>query len=123
MEAMQPEDMVFFKELLTQQLNELLTMAEKTVGTLVQSGEWAADPLDQATMETDRTYTLRIRDRESHLIKKIKSALDKIQDGSFGICEACGEEIALARLKARPVTSYCIRCKTQMEAFEKVADV
>ncbi|MFZ1986207.1 MAG: RNA polymerase-binding protein DksA [Desulfatitalea sp.] len=123
MEAMQPKDIAFFKEQLTQQLNELLTMAEKTVGTLVQSGEWAADPLDQAAMETDRTNTLRIRDRESHLIKKIKSALGKIRDGSFGICEACGEEIALARLKARPVTSYCIRCKTQMEAFEKVADV
>lgn len=123
MEAMRPEDLAFFKEMLTQQLNELLQTAEKTVGTLVQSGEWAADPLDQAAMETNRTYTLRIRDRESHLIKKIKAALAKIEDGSFGICEACGEDIALSRLKARPVTSYCIRCKTQMEAFEKVADV
>lgn len=123
MEAMQPEDLAFFKELLTQQLNELLSAAEKTVGSLVQSGEWAADPLDQAAMETTRSYTLRLRDRESHLIKKIKEALLKIEDGSFGICEACGEDIALSRLKARPVTSYCIRCKTQMEAFEKVADV
>ncbi len=123
MEAMGPEDLAYFKELLTRQLNELLNTAEKTVGTLVQGGEWAADPLDQAAMETTRTYTLRIRDRESHLIKKIKEALVKIEDGTFGICEACGEEIALSRLKARPVTSYCIRCKTQMEAFEKVADV
>jgi DnaK suppressor protein len=123
MEAMQPEDLAMFKELLIQQLNELLNAAEKTVGTMVQSGEWAADPLDQAAMETNRTYTLRLRDRESHLIKKIKSALVKIDDGSFGICEACGEDIAMSRLKARPVTSYCIRCKTQMEAFEKVADL
>lgn len=121
MEALQPEDIAFFRELLTQQLNELLTMAEKTVNTLVQSGEWAADPLDQAAMESDRNYTLRIRDRESHLIKKITEALAKIDDGTFGICESCGDEIALARLKARPVTCYCIRCKTQMEAFEKVA--
>jgi DnaK suppressor protein len=121
MEALQPEDFALFRELLTQQLNELLTMAEKTVNTLVQSGEWAADPLDQAAMENDRNYTLRIRDRESHLIKKITAALAKIEDGSFGICESCGDEIAVARLKARPVTSYCIRCKTQMEAFERVA--
>jgi DnaK suppressor protein len=121
MEAIHPRDIVYFKNQLTEQLNELLTMAEKTVSTLVQSGEWAADPLDQAALESDRNYTLRIRDRESHLIRKITTALAKIEDGSFGVCESCGEEISLARLKARPVTAYCIQCKTQMEAFEKVS--
>ncbi|KJS31815.1 MAG: conjugal transfer protein TraR [Desulfatitalea sp. BRH_c12] len=121
MEAIHPQDIVYFKNQLTEQLNELLTMAEKTVSTLVQSGEWAADPLDQAALESDRNYTLRIRDRESHLIRKITTALAKIEDGSFGICESCGDEISLARLKARPVTAYCIQCKTQMEAFEKVS--
>jgi DnaK suppressor protein len=121
MESLQSQDLVFFKELLNNQLHELLDSAERTVNTLVQSGDWAADPLDQATMENDRNYTLRIRDRESHLIKKINAALAKIDDGSFGVCESCGEDIGLARLKARPVTAYCIRCKTQMEAFEKVA--
>ena len=121
MEILLPEDKEFFKELLTQQLNELLTTAEKTVGSLVLSEIQAADPLDQASLDNDRNYTLRIRDRESHLIKKIKTALAKIEDGSFGICDRCGEDITLARLKARPVTSYCIRCKTQLEAFEKVS--
>jgi DnaK suppressor protein len=121
MESLQPQDIALFKELLNQQLHQLLDSAEKTVNTLLQSGEWAADPLDQAAMENDRNYTLRIRDRESHLIKKIAAALSKIEDGSFGICESCGDDIGLARLKARPVTAYCIRCKTQMEAFEKVA--
>jgi DnaK suppressor protein len=121
MEAIHPQDIVYIKNELTRQLNELLTMAEKTVSTLVQSGEWAADPLDQAALESDRNYTLRIRDRESHLIRKITTALAKIEDGSFGICESCGDEISLARLKARPVTAYCIQCKTQMEAFEKVS--
>lgn len=121
MEILLPEDKAFFKELLTQQLNELLTTAEKTVGSLVLSEVQAADPLDQASLDNDRNYTLRIRDRESHLIKKIKTALAKIDDGSFGICDRCGEDITLARLKARPVTSYCIRCKTQLEAFEKVS--
>ena len=121
MEELLPEDKEFFKKLLTQQLDELLTTAEKTVGSLVLSETQAADPLDQASLDNDRNYTLRIRDRESHLIKKIKTALAKIDDGSFGICDRCGEEITVARLKARPVTSYCIRCKTQMEAFEKVS--
>ncbi|MDA8142079.1 MAG: RNA polymerase-binding protein DksA [Desulfobacteraceae bacterium] len=118
---MNSNDVDFFKELLTQQLNELLSNAEKTVGTMVHDGEWAADPVDQASMETDRAYTLRIRDRESHLIKKINAALTKIEEGSFGICENCGEEISLARLKVRPVASHCIQCKTKMEAFEKVS--
>lgn len=121
MEEIGPQEVAFFKELLIQQLGELLSNAEKTVGSLVRDGDWTADPIDQASREADRNYTLRIRDRESHLIKKINTALAKIEDGTFGICENCGEEIALARLKARPVAAHCIQCKTKMEAFEKVS--
>ncbi len=121
MENLQPEDVAFFKVLLSKQLDELLNTAEKTVGLLVQSDNQSADPLDRASLDNERNYTLRIRDRESHLIKKIKTTLAKIEDGSFGICEGCDEEIGLARLKARPVTAYCIQCKTKMEAFEKVS--
>jgi len=121
METMSPEDIAYFKTMLTQQLESLLTAAEKTVGLLVQSDGQTADPLDRAALDNERNYTFRIRDRESHLIRKIKDTLEKIEDGSFGICDRCGDEIALARLKARPVTSYCIQCKTQMEAFEKVS--
>ncbi len=119
MEFLEPEDIAYFKTTLARQLQDLLTVAEKTVNDLVQSNEWAADPLDQAVMEADRSYTLRIRDRESQLIKKIKTALAKIEEGTFGICEICEDEIALARLKARPVTAYCIQCKTQLETFEQ----
>lgn len=120
-EHLTPEDIDLFKELLSQQLNELLNTAEKTVGLLIQSDNQRADPLDQASLDNDRNYTLRIRDRESHLIKKIKATLAKIEEGTFGICEECEEQIGLARLKARPVTAYCIQCKTKMEAFEKVS--
>lgn len=121
METMSPDDLAYFKATLIQQLESLLTAAEKTVGLLVQSDGQTADPLDRAALDNERNYTFRIRDRESHLIRKIKTTLEKIEDGSFGICDQCGDEIALARLKARPVTSYCIQCKTQMEAFEKVS--
>jgi DnaK suppressor protein len=62
---------------------------------------------------------LRIRDREHKLIKKIKKALDRIENGTFGICESCGEEISIKRLEARPVTSQCIECKSKEEALEK----
>jgi DnaK suppressor protein len=76
------------------------------------------DPTDRASLEADRNFTLRIRDRENKLIKKIKEALDRIEDDTYTICEKCGKDISLARLKARPVTTQCIDCKTKEEATE-----
>jgi len=77
------------------------------------------DPTDQASMETDRNFDLRIRDRERKLIKKIDQALARIKDGSFGSCEGCGGDISLKRLQARPVTTLCIDCKTAQEQEER----
>ena len=121
MARLQPEEIEYFKELLSRQLDELLLRAEKTVAQLVRDDGLSADIVDQAASDIDRNYTLRICDRESRLIGKIKTALAKIEEGTFGICESCDEQIGIERLKARPVTAYCIRCKTQMEAFEKVS--
>lgn len=118
-EPLTQKDLDFFKTLLIQQLDELVDQAKKTVGALIQNGESPSDILDQASEAMGRDYTLRIRDREYRLIQKIKTALEKIQDGTFGICENCEEEISFARLKARPVTSYCIHCKSKMEALER----
>ena len=78
----------------------------------------SADPLDKAAMESVVSSTFRIRDRESRLINKIQITLAKIKDGEFGICEACGDDIPLERLTARPVTAYCIECKTLLESWE-----
>jgi DnaK suppressor protein len=119
--GIQPQHIVYFKHLLSCQLDELLARAEKKVAELVRNGDLSADIIDQASSDINRNYTLRICDRESRLIKKIKTALAKIEEGTFGICESCDEEIGLERLKARPVTAYCIRCKTRMEAFEKIS--
>jgi DnaK suppressor protein len=121
--GLQPEDIEYFKDLLSRQLEDLLVRAEKTVAELIRNGDLSADIIDQASSDIGRNYTLRICDRESRLIRKIKTALTKIEDGTFGICESCDEEIGVERLKARPVTAYCIRCKTQMEAFEKVSGI
>ena len=76
--------------------------------------------MDRATVESDRIWTLRIRDRESMLIKKIRQSLEDIETGEYGICEDCGEDITIERLKARPVTSFCIRCKTKRESVERL---
>jgi len=78
------------------------------------------DPTDRATQESDRSFELRIRDRERRLINKITEAIDRIDAGSFGICELCEEEISEARLKARPVTTLCIDCKMEEEKKEKL---
>jgi len=77
------------------------------------------DPTDRASMESDRNFTLRIRDRERKLIAKIREALERIEDGTFGHCEMCDDEISIERLKARPVTTLCIECKRRQEAQEK----
>ena len=117
---MEEKDLEFFRNHLIQWLEELLANADKTVEGLSDSQENLADPLDRASVESDRIWTLRIRDRESMLIKKIRQSLDDIDNGEFGICEDCGDDISIERLKARPVTSFCIRCKTKRESKEKL---
>ena len=116
---MERERLAYFHELLTERLKVLLSEAEKTVNGMTNDKDTFPDPTDRANLETDRNFLLRIRDRERKLILKIKEALARIEDGSFGICEECGAEISEERLKARPVTTLCIECKTKAEAEEK----
>ncbi|MEE4606392.1 MAG: RNA polymerase-binding protein DksA [Desulfobacteraceae bacterium] len=117
---MEEKDLGFFRQLLTQWLEELLNRADDTVEELSDSQDNFSDPLDRASVESDRIWTLRIRDRESFLINKIRQSLEDIENGEYGICEDCGEDISIERLKARPVTSFCIRCKTKRESAEKL---
>ncbi|MFP4040695.1 MAG: RNA polymerase-binding protein DksA [Desulfosudaceae bacterium] len=117
---MKQKDIDYFKELLTNRLNELLEQADDTVADMTSDDESFPDPTDRAAHESDRNFMLRIRDREHKLIKKIKEALQRIEEGTFGQCEICEEDISLKRLKARPVTTRCIKCKTKEEEMEKV---
>ena len=117
---MEEKDLEFFKHLLIQWMEELLDHADETVEGLLDSREILADPLDRATVESDRIWTLRIRERESMLIKQIRQSLEDIENGDYGICEDCGEDISIERLNARPVTSLCIGCKTKRESMEKL---
>jgi DnaK suppressor protein len=116
---MKKKDKEYFKELLTNWLEDLLSQADNTVSGMTTPKENFPDPTDRAALEADRNFMLRIRDRESKLIKKIKQALERIENDTYGICETCGEEITVKRLKARPVTSQCIECKSKEEALEK----
>ena len=116
---MKKKDIQYFKELLTDRLKELLSHADDTVSGMTAPKENFPDPTDRASLEADRNFMLRIRDRENKLIKKIKKALERIDNGTFGICDKCGEDITIKRLKARPVTTQCINCNTKEEAVEK----
>ena len=120
---MKKKDIQYFKEFLTNRLEELLSQADNTVMGMTDPKENFPDPTDRASLEADRNFMLRIRDREHKLIKKIKKALERIENDTFGICETCGDDISIERLKARPVTTQCIDCKTKEEAMEKALGI
>lgn len=116
---MEKEMLDYFRAILTEQLETLMENAARTRAGISGDTEFFPDLIDRASFEYERNTQLRIRDRESYLIRKIKHALENMEEGSFGICELCGDEISLARLMARPVTQHCIRCKTRLENRER----
>lgn len=116
---MKPEKLDFFRALLLTRINELLNGAERTVAEMTDEQENFPDPNDRASLESDRNFELRIRDRERKLIGKMQEALKRIDDGTFGLCDSCGGPISEKRLQARPVTTLCIDCKTKEEKMEK----
>ena len=120
---METLDLEYFRGTLTQRLEDLLKKGGEVVSLLLESTADSSDLIDKATIETDRSFRFRMRDRENKLIRKIEKSLMKIDEGTFGICEVCGEDIEIKRLKARPVATYCIVCKNKMEAIEQVAGV
>lgn len=116
---MNTETLEYFRGILQEEKRALLEEAGKTVSEMTSDVTNFPDPTDRATQEADRTFELRIRDRERRLINKIQEALARIDNGTFGICEVCEEEISEARLKARPVTTLCINCKMEQEKKER----
>ncbi len=117
---MNKKEVEFFRNLLNQRITELRSEAGKTVDDMDEDENFP-DPSDRATMESNRNSILRIRDRERKLIFKIQEAIQRLDDGEFGICEECGENIGVERLKARPVTTLCIECKSNQEIAERKA--
>src|ERR671922_1061852 len=118
--SLNQKDLEYFRRLLNQRVSELRLEAGKTVEDMDEDGNFP-DPTDRASMESNRNSILRIRDRERKLIFKIQEALQRLNDGEYGICEECGEEIGIERLKARPVTTLCIACKSSQEIAERKA--
>ena len=117
---MQKKDFKYFKDHLEQWLAELSRSSDCNFENLEKIDEQLPDPVDRASQSVERNYSERFCNRRNLLIRKIEQSLQDIEDGTFGICEKCGEDIAIKRLKARPVTRYCIECKTRMENYERL---
>lgn len=110
----------YFRNLLHQKLIE---MREKTGRSLTAAdikGAKFPDIVDWATAEREREIGLRIIERDAALKGEVMVALEKIKDGTYGVCESCGEEIEPERLEAMPITSLCIECKRREEAKQRV---
>lgn len=117
---MDAKNLAYFKRLLSTDLERLLRQEVDTKTALLNTERVCPDWVDQALVESNLNFKLHIRNRERKLINKIKTALMRIENGTYGICELCGEDIPIKRLKVRPVTDYCIECKSAAEIQERV---
>ena len=91
---MEKDRLEYYRTILNGKLEELLNGAGKVVSGMSEKEENFPDPTDRASLETDRNFLLRVKDRERKLITKVNEALGRIDDGSFGVCELCGEDIS-----------------------------
>ncbi len=109
-----------YRAVLQGQLQALVGHGSQAVREMAtEEGEELPDPSDRATVEEERNWSLRLRDRDRKLIGKLQEALARLDDGTFGQCTRCGRPIGSARLRARPMTDLCIDCKTETEQLER----
>ena len=108
-----------FTAVLVNWKEHLFDEMQKTFDHLKAKGETYADPVDRASQEEEFAFELRTRDRERKLISKIAISIEKIKQDDYGWCDACGCEIGIKRLEARPTATHCIDCKTLDEIKEK----
>jgi len=118
-EYMSPGQLEHFNQILTYWKDELMGEVDRTVHHMQDEAANFPDPNDRATQESEFGLELRTRDRERKLIRKITSALNRIEDGSYGYCEETGEEIGLKRLEARPVATLCLEAQERREMSER----
>ena len=118
-EYMNDAQMEHFRKLLKAWRNQLREEVDRTVHHMQDEAANFPDPVDRAAQEEEFSLELRTRDRERKLIKKIDSTLDRLQNDDYGYCDACGIEIGIQRLEARPTATMCIDCKTLAEIKER----
>lgn len=118
-EYMNADQREHFKNLLLAWKKELMEEVDRTVSYMRDEAANFPDPADRATQEEEFSLELRTRDRERKLIKKIDKTIEQIDADDYGFCEACGVEVGIRRLEARPTATLCVDCKTLAEIKEK----
>jgi DnaK suppressor protein len=109
-----------FKDLLEEKRREIIKKAQQTLDEdMTLDANDLPDEMDLASSEYLQSFTFRLRGREKVFLDKIQKALEKLEAGSFGVCDECGDRISVKRLEARPETTLCIRCKEDQERVEK----
>ncbi|PID55174.1 MAG: RNA polymerase-binding protein DksA [Gammaproteobacteria bacterium] len=118
-EYMNEKQREHFRDILLKWKSELMVEVDRTVSHMKDEAANFPDPADRATQEEEFSLELRTRDRERKLIKKIDATIDRIDQDDYGFCDACGVDIGIQRLEARPTATLCIDCKTLDEIKEK----
>ena len=120
---MKKRDLNQLKKILIQQLMELLGRSDCSLDGLDEADGNLSDLLDRASQISEREFSHHLCSREKLYMRRIEHSLQDIEDGKYGLCGQCEEEISLKRLKARPTARFCIDCKTQLEKMEKLTGV
>ncbi len=117
---MSKEELEGFRLQLTEKRDEIVRRAQQTLEQdMTLDSDDLPDEMDLASSEYLQAFTFRLRGREKNLLDKIQRALERIDNGTFGICEECDEPISVKRLQARPEATLCIRCKEEQERVER----
>jgi DnaK suppressor protein len=118
--GLKKKDLKRFRDTLLAKKKEILRNAQRTLNEdMTLDADDLPDEMDLASSEYLHSFTFRLRGREKVFLEKIDRALEKIDGGTFGVCETCGEPISIKRLEARLETTLCIRCKEDQERMEK----
>ncbi|MGD2184487.1 MAG: TraR/DksA family transcriptional regulator [Desulfobacterales bacterium] len=117
---MNKQNLKYFKRLLSAKLQELLPDSDCNLAGLKEPDEHRPDPLDQAAHAIERNFSHHLCSRNNMVIKEIERALQDIEEGLYGICDLCDEDIPIKRLKVKPMARYCISCQTKIENNERL---
>ncbi|MDX2179413.1 MAG: TraR/DksA family transcriptional regulator [Bryobacteraceae bacterium] len=114
-----------FKQLLEARFAELSAVVRNREGIAIEK---SPDALDEVQHAAERELAIRNLDRESHLLRQVRSALRRLEDGTFGVCVHCEEDISIKRLNAVPWAAYCISCqemadRNQVEETEDLEEI
>ena len=120
---MKKKDLNQLKKILIQQLMDFLGRSDCSLDGLDEADSNLSDLLDRASQISERAFSHHLCSREKLHMRRIENSLQDIEDGKYGFCEECEEEISLQRLAARPTARYCIDCKTRLEKREKLTGV